>query len=258
MNTRTHGTRVTLILIALVSIMASTPAHAEAPDTCAAATAAEPAALARAVDDPEQLEALAREGDAQAAWLLARTLVRAAPRDEAVRVRAGHWLVCAADAGFATAAQRLATDPALIPPGETRTADDFLLTAARAGLPGAQWRLGERLTLDREDRRDYGLARFWLTLAADGGDSRAQFTLAWLHERGLGGAADAAAAERRYRQAASGGDERARNNLAWLLARGWNCPSPWIRTRQVLSTISATCASPARTRPAPAAPGAGP
>lgn len=224
MNIRVHGgPGVALVLITLLLGTAASDARAttSAPVCPVPAAEAAPEALAHAASENDLvgLGALAEAGDAQAAWFLARALVLGAPQDEEARAAAGHWLVCAADAGLATAAERLALDPMLIPEREARDADAFLLAAARAGLPSAQWRLGERLTLGSDGERDYGLARFWLSLAADGGDRRAQFTLAWLHEQGLGGAPDAAAAERRYRQAAAGGDERARNNLAWLLAR---------------------------------------
>jgi uncharacterized protein len=94
----------------------------------------------------------------------------------------------------------------------------FYERAAAAGSLVAQYNLG--CLYMSSVARDYKKAQHWLTLAANGGDADAQFTLAYMLQRGLQGAADHDGAYYWYEKAAHNGSGRAQYDLACIYMNG--------------------------------------
>ena len=90
--------------------------------------------------------------------------------------------------------------------------------AARQGFIIAQYNLGCLYMSSQNDfpKQDYVQACHWLKLAAEAGDSDAQFTLAYIYQRGLLGEADHEAARLWYEKAAHNGSGRAQYDLACI------------------------------------------
>ncbi|MBU6451206.1 MAG: sel1 repeat family protein [Cyanobacteria bacterium REEB67] len=90
--------------------------------------------------------------------------------------------------------------------------------AAAAGSLIAQYNLG--CFYMSSAARNYQSAQHWLERAAQGGDADAQFTLAYMLQRGLSGMPDHAGAYYWYKKAAYNGSGRAQYDLACIYLNG--------------------------------------
>ncbi len=93
-----------------------------------------------------------------------------------------------------------------------------LRDAVVAGLPGAQYELGQRLFEGRGIPQDQHAAALWFERAASLGLAPAQFRIGALYQKGIGVERDAAAAKHWYAKAAGAGNARAAHNLAVMNA----------------------------------------
>lgn len=81
----------------------------------------------------------------------------------------------------------------------------------------SQFNEGYNFHFGRNIPRDYEIARYWYTIAAQRGDKDAQNNLGVLYANGLGGDRDFEKAVYWYTKSADGGDDVAKGNLAELL-----------------------------------------
>ena len=95
-----------------------------------------------------------------------------------------------------------------------------LMVAAEAGNSDAQFELGARYNDGRSVPRDLKLAAQWLEKAANQGSAPAQYRLASMYEKGAGVTQDKTKARSLYTKAADAGNPRAMHNLAVMLADG--------------------------------------
>lgn len=92
--------------------------------------------------------------------------------------------------------------------------------AAEAGDSHAQFRFGFIYLEGLGVPRDYKQAFFWFSMAAEQGDTSAQANLGWLYENGSGVPQNDAEAIRWYRLAAINGDPYAQLSLGQMYSRG--------------------------------------
>jgi localization factor PodJL len=104
---------------------------------------------------------------------------------------------------------------AALPPG----VNSALVAAAANGDLGAEIEIAQRFLEGRTVPRDPKVAADWLQTAADAGSPFAQYRLGALYEKGVGVAKDAARARALYTRAADAGNARAMHNLAVLYAQ---------------------------------------
>ncbi|CAH1655203.1 conserved hypothetical protein [Hyphomicrobiales bacterium] len=97
--------------------------------------------------------------------------------------------------------------------------------AAVAGLPPAQFRVGNMFEKGIGTQRDLSLARIWYQRAAERGNAKAMHNLAVLHAEGVTGKPDYSAATEWFRRAAELGVRDSQYNLAVLLGRGLGAPT---------------------------------
>ena len=111
-----------------------------------------------------------------------------------------------------------------------RMVNDTSITIARArllrlylamkGHLWSQYREGYNFHFGCNVTRDYVVARYWYTKAAERGNSWAQNNLGVMYDDGLGGEADHEKAVYWYMKSAEKGDETAKGNLGEHLVKG--------------------------------------
>ena len=111
-----------------------------------------------------------------------------------------------------------------------RMVNDTSITIARArllrlylamkGHLWSQYREGYNFHFGCNVTRDYVVARYWYTKAAERGNSWAQNNLGVMYDDGLGGEADQEKAVYWYMKSAEKGDETAKGNLGEHLVKG--------------------------------------
>ncbi len=105
--------------------------------------------------------------------------------------------------------------------GQYRTAFKIWLPLAQEGDTRAQYNLGVLYDKGFGATQDYAEAARWYLVAAERGHLDAQANLGFAYERGRGVTQDYAAAAKWYRAAAERGDIPAQANLGTLYANGW-------------------------------------
>ncbi|MBV9286313.1 MAG: SEL1-like repeat protein [Hyphomicrobiales bacterium] len=125
----------------------------------------------------------------------------------------------------ATAGASIPDLPPVVPAG----APQALRDAATAGVPSAEYELGQRLYDGRGGlSQDQRAAALWFERAARTGFAPAQFRIAALYQKGVGLARDDAAAKRWYSKAAEAGHARAQHNLAVMDAEPADGPPDYV------------------------------
>lgn len=105
-------------------------------------------------------------------------------------------------------------------PRDPKAAIKLFERAAGAGLPPAQFRLGNMFEKGVGTPRDVTLARLWYERAADKGNAKAMHNLAVLYAEGASGKPDYAMAVDWFKKASEHGMRDSQFNLGVLMARG--------------------------------------
>jgi TPR repeat protein len=187
----------------------------------AARLAAAPALPKGADAELVELDAKAREGNAEAQLELAQ---RIADQGPAAIPRARYWYQRAADQGDADAAYALGelARGGLAGRVNMPEAIGWYRKAADAGHADAMFDLGLIYAEGQGVPRDPAQAAQWFQDAADAGVARALFQLGALYELGVDGAPDLPTAAGWYREAARAGDVTGEAALDRLAAGGRN------------------------------------